>query len=129
MLNARRPVVKARVEGSLKGVNLNLVFASIGNTDTASGRIDVSWALETQAVTTDDLMVALDGDVTANSQDLVLQRVSVQGLICSAVAIVNKIPPSLAYRPTPIADLSLAVDFDDGMGAIEKLRRQHQARS
>ena len=122
-LNARRPVVKARVEGSLKDVNLNLMFASIGNTDTASGRIDVSWALETEAVTTDDLMVALDGDVTANGQDVVLQRVSVQGLICSAVAIVNKIPP-IAGLPTntPIADLSLTVDFDDGMGEIEKLR-------
>ena len=123
VLNARRPVVKARVEGSLKDVNLNLMFASIGNTDTASGRIDVSWALETEAVTTDDLMVALDGDVTANGQDVVLQRVSVQGLICSAVAIVNKIPP-IAGLPTntPIADLSLTVDFDDGMGEIEKLR-------
>ena len=80
MLNARRPVVKARIEGGLKGVNLNLMLASIGNTDTASGRIEVSWALETEAVTTDDLMAALDGDVTANGQDLVLQRVSVQGL-------------------------------------------------
>ena len=123
MLNARRPVVKARVEGGLKGVNLNRMLASIGNTDTASGRIEVSWALETEAVTTDDLMAALDGYVTANGQDLVLQRVSVQGLICSAVAIVNELPP-IAGLPTntPIADLSLAVDFDDGMGEIEKLR-------
>ena len=123
MLNARRPVVKAKVEGGLKGVNMNLLLASIGNTDTASGRIEVGWDLETEGVTADDLMAALDGDVAANGQDLVLQRVSVQGLICSAVAIVNKIPP-IAGLPTntPITDLSLAVDFDDGMGNIEKLR-------
>jgi len=39
------------------------------------------------------------------------------------VAIVNKIPP-IAGLPTntPITDLSLAVDFDKGMGDIEKLR-------
>ena len=122
MLNARRPAMKAKVEGGLKGVNMNLILASIGKTDTASGRIEVGWDLETEGVTADDLMAALDGDVTANGQDLVLQKVSVQGLICSAVAIVNKIPP-IAGLPTntPITYLSLAVDFDDGMGDIEKL--------
>ena len=68
-------------------------------------------------------MAALDGDLSASGQDLVLQKVSVQGLICSAVALVNKIPP-IAGLPTttPITDLSLAVDFDEGMGDIEKLR-------
>ena len=123
MLNARRPAMKAKVEGGLKGVNINLMLASIGKTDTASGRIQVGWHLETEGVVADDLMAALDGDVTANGQDLVLQRVSVQGLICSAVAIVNKMPP-IAGLPTntPITDLSLAVDFDDGMGDIKKLR-------
>ena len=122
-LNARRPAMKAKVEGGLKGVNMNLMLASIGKTDTASGRIEVGWDLETEGVTADDLMAALDGDVTANGQDLVLQRVSIQGLICSAMAIVNKIPPITGLPTnTPITDLSLAVDFDDGMGDIEKLR-------
>jgi uncharacterized protein involved in outer membrane biogenesis len=123
MLNARRPVVEAEVEGGLKGVNMDLLLASMGNTDAASGRIEMGWELETEGVTADDLMAALDGDVTANGQDLMLQKVSVQGMICSAVALVNKIPP-IAGLPTntPITDLSLAVDFDDGLGDIEKLR-------
>ena len=123
MLNARRPVVEAEVEGGLKGVNMDLLLASIGNTDAASGRIEMGWDLETEGVTADDLMAALDGDVTANGQDLMLQKVSVQGLVCNAVAIVNKIPPiSGLPTNTPITDLSLAVDFDDGLGDIEKLR-------
>ena len=123
MLNARRPVVEAEVEGGLKGVNMDLLLASMGNTDAASGRIEMSWELEAEGVTADDLMTALDGDVTANGQDLMLQKVSVQGLVCNAVAIVNKIPPiSGLPTNTPITDLSLAVDFDDGMGDIEKLR-------
>jgi len=123
MLNARRPVVEAKVEGGLKGVNMDLLLASMGNTDAASGRIEMGWELETEGVTADDLMAALDGDVTANGQDLMLQKVSVQGLVCNAVAIVNKIPPiSGLPTNTPITDLSLAVDFDDGVGDIEKLR-------
>ena len=123
MLNARRPVVEAEVEGGLKGVNMDLLLASMGNTDAASGRIEMGWELETEGVTADDLMAALDGDVTANGQNLMLQKVSVQGLVCNAVAIVNKIPPiSGLPTNTPITDLSLAVDFDDGLGDIEKLR-------
>ena len=123
MLNARRPVVEAEIEGGLKGVNMDLLLASMGNTDAASGRIEMGWDLETEGVTADDLMAALDGDVTAKGQDLVLQKVSVQGLVCNAVAIVNKIPPiSGLPANTPVTDLSLAVDFDDGLGDIEKLR-------
>ena len=95
----------------------------MGTADAASGRIELHWDLETEGVSADDLMAALDGDLSASGQDLVLQKVSVQGLICRAVALVNKIPP-IAGLPTttPITDLSLAVDFDEGMGDIEKLR-------
>lgn len=123
MLNARRPVVEVEVEGGLKGVNMDLLLASVGNTDAATGRIEVDWDIETAGVTSEDLIAALDGDVTASGQDLVLQKVSVQGLVCSAVAIVNKIPPiSGLPTNTPVTDLSLAVDFDEGVGDIEKLR-------
>ena len=123
MLNARRPVVEVEVEGGLKGVNMDLLLASAGNTDAATGRIEMGWDIETAGVTSEDLIAALDGDVTASGQDLILQKVSVQGLVCSAVAIVNKIPPiSGLPTNTPVTDLSLAVDFDEGVGDIEKLR-------
>ncbi len=123
MLNARRPVVEVEVEGGLKGVNMDLLLASAGNTDAATGRIEMGWDIETAGVTSEELIAVLDGDVTASGQDLILQKVSVQGLVCSAVAIVNKIPP-IAGLPTntPVTDLSLAVDFDEGVGDIEKLR-------
>ena len=122
-LNARRPVVEAEVEGGLKGVNMDLLLASMGNTDAASGRIEMGWDLETKGISSNDFLAALDGDVSASGQDLILQKVSVQGLICIAVALVNKIPP-IGGLPTntPVTDLSLAVDFDKGMGDIEKLR-------
>jgi len=66
---------------------------------------------------------ALDGDVKAAGQDLELKKVSIQGLVCNAVAVVNKIPPiSGLPSNTPITDLSLGIDFDDGAGDIERLR-------
>lgn len=122
-LNARRPTVEAAIEGGLKGVNMDLLLASLGNQDAASGRIEVDWDLTTEGATSEDLMAALDGDVSAGSRDLVIEKVSIQALVCTAVAAVNKIPPITGLPSnTPITDLSLAIDFDDGAGDIEKLR-------
>ncbi len=122
-LNARRPTVEAEIEGGLKGVNMDLLLSSLGNQDAASGRIEMGWDLTTQGATSEDLMGALDGDVSASGQDLVIEKVSIQALVCSAVAVVNKIPPITGLPSnTPITDLSLAIDFDEGAGDIEKLR-------
>ena len=122
-LNARRPVVEAEVEGGLKGVNMDPLLASLGNADAASGRIEISWDLETEGVSAEDLMGALDGDVKAAGEELNFKKVSLQGLVCSAVAVVNKLPPiSGLPTNTPITDLSLNVDFDEGAGDIERLR-------
>ena len=122
-LNARRPVVEAEVEGGLKGVNMDPLLASLGNADAASGRIEISWDLQTEGVSAKDLMGALDGDIKAAGEELNFKKVSLQGLVCSAVAVVNKIPPiSGLPTNTPITDLSLNVDFDKGAGDIERLR-------
>jgi AsmA protein len=102
---------------------MDLLLGSLGNQDAASGRIEMGWDLATQGETSGDLVAALDGDLSAGGQDLVLKKVSIQALVCSAVAAVNKIPPITGLpNNTPITDLSLAIDFDDGAGDIEKLR-------
>ena len=39
------------------------------------------------------------------------------------MAVVNKIPPITGLpTTTPITDLSLGIDFDEGVGDIERLR-------
>ena len=122
-LNARRPIVEADIEGGLKGVNMDSLLASMGNTDAATGRIELAWDLDTEGASSNDLLTGLNGDLSAEGQDLVFNKIAVQGLICTAVATVNKIPP-IAGLPTntPISELRLGLDFDDGAGDIETLR-------
>ena len=128
-LNARRPVVEAEIEGGLKGVNMDSLLASLGTTGAAAGRIEISWDLETEGVSAESLMGALDGDVKAAGEELNFKKVSLQGLVCSAVAMVNKIPPITGLpTDTPITDLSLNIDFDDGVGDIERLALPHRYR-
>ena len=122
-LNARRPIVKADIKGGLKGVNMDSLLASMGNTDAATGRIELAWDLDTEGASSNDLITGLNGDLSAEGQDLVFNKIAVQGLVCAAVATVNKIPP-IAGLPTntPISELRLGLDFDDGAGDIETLR-------
>ena len=122
-LNARRPIVEANMEGGLKGVNMDLLLASVGNTEAATGRIELSWDLDTEGASSEDLIAGLDGDVAAEGQDLVFNKIAVQGLVCTAVAAINKIPPITGLPTnTPISELRLALDFDNGTGDIETLR-------
>ena len=51
MLNARRPIVEAEIEGGLKGVNMDLLSGQSGQSDAASGRIEMGWDLNTQGAT------------------------------------------------------------------------------
>ena len=122
-LNARRPIVEADIKGGLKGVNMDSLLASMGNTDAATGRIELAWDLDTEGASSNDLITGLNGDLSAEGQDLVFNKIAVQGLVCAAVATVNKIPP-IAGLPTntPISELRLGLDFDDGAGDIETLR-------
>ena len=122
-LNARRSIVEADIEGGLKGVNMDSLLASMGNTDAATGRIELAWDLDTEGASSNDLLTGLNGDLSAEGQDLVFNKIAVQGLVCAAVATVNKIPP-IAGLPnnTPISELRLGLDFDDGAGDIETLR-------
>ena len=122
-LNARRPIVEADIKGGLKGVNMDSLLASMGNTDAATGRIELAWDLDTEGASSNDLLTGLNGDLSAEGQDLVFNKIAVQGLVCAAVATVNKIPP-IAGLPnnTPISELRLGLDFDDGAGDIETLR-------
>ena len=122
-LNARRPIVEADIEGGLKGVNMDLLLASVGNTDAATGRIELSWDIDTEGASSEDLIAGLDGDVAAEGQDLVFNKIAVQGLVCTAVAAINKIPPITGLPTnTPISELKLALDFDNCTGDIETLR-------
>ena len=115
--------MEAEIKGGLKGVNMDSLLASLGTTDAAAGRIEISWDLETEGVSAEDLMGALDGDVKAAGEELNFKEISLQGLVCSAVAMVNKIPRITGLPTnTPINDLSLNIDFDDGAGDIERLR-------
>ena len=122
-LNARRPIVEADVEGGLKGVNMDLLLASAGNPDAATGRIELAWDIDTEGASSTDLITALNGDFSAEGQDLVFNKIGVQNLVCTAIATVNKTPPIKGLPTnTPISELSLALDFDDGAGDIETLR-------
>lgn len=119
VIDVRKSVVEATVSGGLKGVELDSLLTSVGSADTARGRVDMAWDLETNGVTAADLSQALDGELTVEGSAVELTAVSLQNLMCNAIAQVNQETLSQAMpATTEVTALSLSVDFADGSARL-----------
>jgi uncharacterized protein involved in outer membrane biogenesis len=122
VINTRRSVVELAVEGGMKGVNLDQLFTSLGSSDVMSGRVDMTWDIDSEGATAEDLKVGLDGDLDVTGADVVVESVSLQGLMCRAIATINQDQLSREMpATTPVSALALEIDFDDGRADIDEL--------
>lgn len=121
-IDVRKPVVKVDLEGGLQGVDIDSLMASLGSDDMAAGRVDIDWEIETEGVTTDDLKMGLDGDINLNGRNVKITAVSMQEMMCNAIAQVNQ---EEITNPMPevtdVSVLKMVVTFDDGKAQLANL--------
>jgi len=121
-IDVREPVIKATVAGSLKGFELNSLLTSVGKSDTAAGYVDMDWDLATQGTTPAALQQKIDGDLHLSGRNVELTSLSVQDLMCQAIAQANQ--ESLS-KPMPtttkVSALGMIVDFGDGKARLSSV--------
>ena len=121
-IDVREPVIKATVAGSLKGFELNSLLTSVGKSDTAAGYVDMDWDLATQGTTPEALQQKIDGDLHLSGRNVELTSLSVQDLMCQAIAQANQ--ESLS-KPMPtttkVSALGMIVDFGDGKARLSSV--------
>jgi len=121
-IDVREPVIKATVAGSLKGFELNSLLTSVGSSDTAAGYVDMDWDLATQGTTPAALQQKIDGDLHLSGRNVELTSLSVQDLMCQAIAQANQ--ESLS-KPMPtttkVSALGMIVDFGDGKARLSSV--------
>ncbi|EED34276.1 AsmA family protein [Luminiphilus syltensis NOR5-1B] len=123
VINARRAEVEASIEGGLGGFQIESLLASLDQTDTARGRVDMKWEVETAGQTAQALQVGLDGDLTVEGSNVVVEKVSVQGVMCSAAALINQDQLSHDFGTETALDTVLVeVEFDDGYAEIDPVK-------
>ncbi len=121
-LNVRRANAELSVAGGMTGVNLDKLLASTGNPDTVNGRVDMQWDIDSLGATAEALKLGLTGDLDVTGGDVVVEAVSLQGMMCDAITRINR-KPLTEEMPvtTPLSALDLHIDFADGEAQIGKL--------
>lgn len=121
-LNTRRLQAELHVEGGMKGINLSSLMSSLGAPGAVSGRVNMSWDVDSRGATAEALKLGLDGDFDLEGQDVVIEQVSMQGMMCNAIAQVTQKPLTEEMpTTTPLTQLALGIDFDDGKAEFDDL--------
>lgn len=121
-IDVRQPTAKVSLKGGLNGVNIDSLTASLGFANTAVGRVDMNWDVETQGLTTEDLQLGLTGTTTVEGTNVELLPVSAQAKMCAAIAKVNQQALTQTMpTTTKISALSGAVTFGKQQARVSTL--------
>jgi AsmA protein len=119
-LNARpgRFAANARLDG----VDAKALLSASQDITNVEGRIKGSLDLSAAGHTPGEWIAALDGPVRFSIAEPVIRELSIEELLCSAVAQTNRESLSTRFEPvTRFENMDLAVDFTDGVGSIGTL--------
>ena len=121
-IDARKPDIKAAIEGGMKGVQIDSLLTSVGSPGTAVGRVDMEWDIESTGVTPQDLQLNVDGQMTVDGLNVEITALGVQGLLCEAAAQIQQKPLTNGMpSTTPINKMALRIDLGDGLATISNL--------
>ena len=121
-IDARKPDIKATIDGGMKGVQIDSLLTSVGSPGTAVGRVDMEWDIESTGVTPQDLQLNVDGQLAVDGLNVEITALGVQGLLCEAAAQIQQKPLTNEMpSTTPINKMALRIDLGDGLATISNL--------
>jgi len=121
-IDVRKPAMEVSLSGGLKGVDMNSLLSSLASPDVAQGVVNLTWDIDTQGVTDEDLKLGLAGDVSLTSENVEVLIVSAQAEMCRGIALINQ-ESLTAQLPTTtkVTALASTVVFDDGQAQLRDL--------
>jgi len=121
-IDARKPDIKATIDGGMKGVQIDSLLTSVGSPGTAVGRVDMEWDIESTGVTPQDLQLNVDGQLAVDGLNVEITALGVQGLLCEAAAQIQQKPLTNGMpSTTPINKMALRIDLGHGLATISNL--------
>lgn len=88
--NAKHNTAKLKTQGGIKDLNLAKALAASGSGDLMAGEADLTFELQSSGATSNELIAGLLGPIRLTTEEAELKAVSVQKLVCRAVALVNQ---------------------------------------
>jgi len=123
--NGRHNTATARTEGSLTGLDIASALAGAKVAPLASGRASLNWQLNSKGQTRNQLLADLNGPVRLSTEQVVLNDLNVEYLLCQAVALTNRESLKATFPPeTRFQQLEADIRLADGSARLAPLRAQ-----
>ncbi|MCB1676675.1 MAG: AsmA family protein [Halioglobus sp.] len=88
--NGKHNTALLETAGKVAAVDVASALQAMETKALLSGRASLDWQLTSKGRTTNELVAALNGPITLDTQDAILKNVAVERMICQAVALVNQ---------------------------------------
>lgn len=123
--NGQHNSASLKTNGGLTGMDIATALAAMESEPLVSGSADLDWTLNSKGRTTNELIGALQGPIKLRTEQVVLQDMSVEHMLCQAVALTNQEALSANFpASTSFQTLSADVQLANGKANLSPLRAE-----
>ena len=123
--NGKHTEARMQTQGGLQGMDVAAALAAAGSEPLMSGKADLTWKVNGRGKTSNELVAALKGPINIEARDATLEGMSVEKMLCGAVALANReslasdFPDSSRFEA-----LSVTLKLADGKARLTPLRAE-----
>jgi len=122
-LDGRHKDVTLDTSGSVKRLDIAAALAASAAKPVLTGSASLDWQLHSKGQSADALTAALRGPLKLTTEEVVLAGISVEKLLCQAVALSNKEQLTAAFpADTRFTNFAADIQVDSGKAVINPLR-------
>lgn len=125
--NGKHNTATLNTAGGLQGLDIATALAAMESEPMLSGSASLDWKLASKGRTVNELVAALNGPITLATDQVVLQGMAVEKMLCQAVALVNQQRLSSQFpADTAFQELGADLKLQQGKVRLQPLTGQLQ---
>lgn len=123
--DGKHNTAKLNTQGSVSELDLPQLLAALEAEPRLSGSASLDWQLESSGATPNELRDHLSGPIGLHTQDLVLQGLGIERMLCQTVALVNRESLSAELpQDSTFEALTVDIQVDGGKAKLAPLRAE-----
>lgn len=125
VLNGKHNTASLNTSGSLTDMDISAALTAMASEQTVSGNASMNWQLSGKGRSMNELVGSLQGPIKLQTREVTLREMSVEHMLCQAVALTNKETLTAQFPDsTRFQTLSADVQLAQGQAQLRPLRAE-----
>ena len=125
VFNGKHNTASLNTSGSLTDMDITAALTATGSGQTVSGNATMNWRLSSKGRSMNELIGSLQGPIKLQTREVTLQEMSVEHMLCQAVALTNKETLTAQFPDsTRFQSLTADVQLAQGKAQLRPLRAE-----